>query len=152
MGGVFEFIFAEEGQTDFDKMGIEFSIESEEPEARRLAEEEGEAGGPKTPLTVTLTWLAQEGKGDDLEAKFQDILDTTVETFGEHAPPQLKEIKVKADADKVRITFMVPPPPEDKAEQEAEEMDGAFEGVKPQFTASLWTGRTFPEMFAASGD
>merc|ERR1712151_1136477 len=51
--------------------------------------------------------------------------------------------------DKVAITVLIPPPPEEGVEQDMEE---AFTGEKPTFTASLWTGRTFPEMYEASAD
>merc|ERR1712045_786663 len=57
-----------------------------------------------------------------------------------------------SEDDKVAIPLPIPPPPEELAEQEQEDMESAFTGEKPKITASLWTGRTFPEMYENKED
>merc|ERR1712241_520833 len=125
-------------------MGFELSIEADEEE-----DDSAEPG----KLTMKMMWLAQEGKADDLKSQFQKILDVLVELAGDDAPPEVNEMlnsfEFDVNDDTVSITFKIVPPPEEE-DVEQEVMDSAFEGVKPKITASLWTGRTFPEMYENS--
>jgi len=146
--GSMDFVFAEEGQTEFEGMGIDVTMKvaekaAEAEETRRL--EEGEDADAPSPQPVqpkmTVTWLAQEGKGEDLAEQFKQILKMIVKVYGVSTDAEV----TATEGDKVSIRLSLPPP------EEAPLVD-AEQGFTPAFHASLWTGRSFTEMYDKRAD
>lgn len=122
----FGFTWAEEGQEDPDAMGIVADI--------------SESTEEHDHLQISITFAAQEGKGADLAAQFQKVIDGIADENGADVTDVVSVMQVD-DEDEVVIT--VTPPEPEEAEKEMEE---AMQ-VKPEFHAELHFGRTIDEMF-----
>jgi len=130
--GTFGFTWAEEGQEDPDAMGIVADISTSTEEHDHLQ--------------FSITFAAQEGKGADLAAQFQKVIDGTKDymdasddTVGDIT--DVVSVMQVDDEDEVVIT-VTPPEPEEAAKDMEEAMQ-----VKPHFHAELQFGRTIDEMF-----
>jgi len=136
----FSFIFAEVDQEDPSKMSMEAKVETTDEEV--------------ASLTVTATFAAQEGKGDDLVAQFKKVV-AGLKSYlaaeqGQEAADMVDGIvSVEAgEEDEAVITFTPPPLPE--SDEEKGQFDKEFVASlkpKPKFTASVSTGRSIKEMY-----
>jgi len=102
-------------------------------------------------LQISTVFAAKEGKGADLAAQFQKVIDGVVQYLeamqGEGAGGMVTSmVSVAQVGDEDSVVINVTPPPPPGLEDAAEEMDGALE-VKPHFHAELNFGRTIHEMF-----
>jgi len=133
----FDFTWAEEGQDDPNAMGLVAEI--------------SEGTSELDHLQISTVFAAKEGKGADLAAQFQKVIDGVVQYLeamqGEGAGGMVTSmVSVAQVGDEDSVVINVTPPPPPGLEDAAEEMDGALE-VKPHFHAELNFGRTIQSMF-----
>ena len=132
----FDFTWAEEGQEDPNAMGLVADI--------------SEGTSELDHLQISTVFSAKEGKGADLAAQFQKVIDGIVQYLemmqGAGAGGMVTHMVSVAqvgDEDNVQIIVTPPPPPGEKDAEE--ELKGALE-AKPKFHAELNFGRTIQEM------
>lgn len=123
------FTWAEEGQEDPDAMGIVADI--------------SESTEEHDHLQISITFAAQEGKGADLAAQFQKVIDGIKELTDASESSDEDVVSVMQVDDEDEVVITVTPPEPEEAEKDMEE---AMQ-VKPSFHAELHFGRDIDEMF-----
>jgi hypothetical protein len=127
------FVMKEENSPDPDKMKITSVIKKSESDAV-------EDFGVKT------TFIAKEGKTDELLQKFKDIKDVVIRLQGEEAGQEAQNmadsmVEIVADGDDVVIKVKLPDMPPAGKEVEKDLL------ASPKLTFELSTGRDLVEMF-----